>query len=213
MSSNDDFFGGSVTPRQGRMAHPQDPRPVDLADHPLRSTSMPLLPLVIGVVAVCAVVAAGFFGYRAFFGPKIVMPETLLGLERANLDATVTDQVSELSDLGTFGDSDVNVQVGIYQSGTDSLAVLAGDTGSSDQQEIDQFFEGLTQSMGTGLSGGAWQPAAAGAHGGTMKCFQMATAGAGGCAWVSDETLGVVVTGPGRDFAETTRQVRDAIER
>lgn len=224
MSGNDDFFGGSITPspRPGAQApapgrfNQHQPHNKEYGSYSSPTSAAgpgakPHQPVVIAIVAVIALAAVAFLGYRMYFGPKIVLPEDLLGLERANLNTDLEESIDDL-DTSSLGGSDVDVQIGIYGSGTDILAVIAGDAGTTDPGEIDQFFNSVSEEMKSAMPTGTLTTESAGTRGGTMKCFKVPQSGAGGCAWVGDETFGMVVAGPGRDFADTTRQVREAIE-
>ena len=226
MSGNDDFFGGSITPPPSAPAQVSQVNP-HLAQNKeygsyggtstVRASSSSTQPLVIGAI-VLVIALVGFFGYRMYFGGSAIeLPDKLMGLERIDPDSDMGQSLEESwSELSALTGDDVTLHIAGYNSGTDTLIVAAGEAGSGDLNEVNDFFGGMADTMRAQLPTATLKDAEAGSHGGTMKCFEVAQAGvkAGGCSWLAEETFGIIVVAPlDADVAETTRQVREAIEK
>ena len=227
MNGNDEFFGGSITPPSTPPASGHDVNPhlthnKEYANFggtgtgTVKATSSPTQPIVIGAIVI-AIAVAGFFGYRMYFGGgSIELPDQLMGLERIDPESDTGRALEESwSDLSSVTGDEVTLHIGGYESGSQMLIVAAGEAGSGDVSEVEDFFAGMDETMKAQLPTATLKEADAGSHGGTMKCFEVAQSGvnAGGCSWLAEETFGMVVVAPlDSDVAETTRQVRDAIE-
>ena len=224
MTGNDDFFGGSVTPPTPPASGGVNPHLAHTKEYGSFGTPSPHtpkagssnLPLVVGIIAALGVLVLGFLGYRMYFGPKIVLPDELMGYERidpeSDLGKTFEESWTQLEDLG----DGIDLQVGAYPSGQKMLFVIAGDEGSKADTDVDDFFAGMSESMRSQLPGATLREEEAGAAGGTMRCFEVAQSGtnAGACAWLAEETVGIVIAAPVEgDIAEMTREVRTEIEK
>ena len=225
MSGNDDFFGGSITPpptspAPGSQVNPHLAQNKEYGQYggtsTVKASSSSTQPLVIGaIVLVIALVA--FFGYRMYFGAgAIELPDELMGLERIDPDSDMAQALEESwSQLSSVTGEDVTLHIAGYNEGAETLVVVAGEAGSDDMNEVNDFFGGMADTMKAQLPTATLKDADAGTHGGTMKCFEVAQSGvkAGGCSWLAEETFGIIVVAPlTADIAETTRQVRDEIE-
>lgn len=218
MNGNDDFFGGSDTP-------PPNPALTNTREYGdfttgvrprAQSTANPLLPVILIVVGILVAVAA-FAGYRVMMsGTQIELPDELLGLERVDPDSAMAQEVERSwSELETYMGEDVELHVGTYTEGKQLLVVAAAETGEDGAAGQDEFFAGLSEGMTSQLPTARFTDEDAGEPGGRMQCVDMPTAGvsAGACAWIADETLGIVViTSPDTDMADATRTIREAIE-
>lgn len=225
MDDGNNFFGGSVTP---------PPNPVgthtgEYGDYSVPPASMTpsAVPgptsgptgfhiFVVGAVLLLVAVV-GFAGYRAFLShTQIELPDELMGMQRVDPSEPMAQQVEQSwSQLETYFGEDVELHVGTYTRGQEVLIVAAAEAGSSSSTEQDDFFAGLADGAGTEQSGMRFSEVDAGANGGRMQCADMSASGnrAGGCAWISGDTFGVVVVGNSpSDVAQVTRSVRDVIE-
>lgn len=225
MSANDDFFGGAITPPSAppTAGAPTNPHLANTKEYgnfgggsSAKMATTPLTPVLVGV-AIVAIALVGFFCYRTFFsGTQIELPEQLIGLERFDPDGAMAQSVDEsLSELEAIAGGDVEMHFGLYGREAETLVVVAGETGSSDTSEVDDFFEGMSTTMTSQLPTATLTDADSGARGGTMKCFEVTQAGVrgGGCQWVAEDTVGIVIVAPlTGDVAEMTRAVRDEIE-
>lgn len=218
MNGNDDFFAGSVTAQpKPPMAHAR--ASADLATGvraPARSTASPVLPVVLIVVGVLVAVAA-FAGYRvATSGTQIELPDELLGLERVDPESAMAQEVERSwSELETYLGEDFELHVGTYTAGQQLLVVAAAEIDEGGAADQDEFFAGMSEGVAGALPQVRFAEEDAGPRGGRMQCVDMPAAGveAGACAWIADETFGVLVmTSPGTDMADATRSVREAIE-
>ena len=223
MSGNDDFFGGSITPpttppTPGGQVNPHLAQNKEYGSYggtsTVKASSSATQPLVIGAI-VLVIALVGFFGYRMYFGGgAIELPDELMGLERIDPNSEAGQAVEEgLSQLSDFAGDDVTLHLGAYSSGPKTIIVLAAETGEDETPNAEAFFEGITQGLKEQLPTATLKDADAGTLGGTMKCFEVAQpVKSGACAWVAEETLGVVIAGPlDTDIAETTRQVQTEI--
>lgn len=220
MNGNDDFFGGSINPapvpNPGALRGANAYAPPGLPGAPVKTTSTPTAPIILVVVGALLAVAA-FVGYRVMTsGTDIVLPDTLLGMERVDPDSQVAQEVERAwSQLETYVGKDVELRVGMYTSGSQVLIVAAAEEGVGDAAAQDNYFAGFTEGFGEATPQAKLTEVDAGAHGGRMQCVDMASAGrtAGACTWVAEDTFGfVVLTSPETDVAEATRTVREAIE-
>jgi len=171
------------------------------------------MPLVVGLLVVAMVGALAFAGYRVLFGgPRIVMPDTLLGMERVDpdgpmaqlLDATEAQLQSEVGDT--------KVEVALYQSGSQVIFVLGGDIGSGNVSDADDFFKGLETGLASAGQRGDLKTVEPGPHGGTMKCLQVQQNGT--CAWLDDDTFGAFVMSPlTGELVATAVELRESVEK
>ena len=218
MNSNDDFFGGTVTP----IPNPALTNTREYGDFttgvrpPAQSTANPFLPVILIVIGILVAVAA-FAGYRVMTsGTQIELPDELLGLERVDPDSAMAQEVeSSYSELETYMGEDFELHVGTYTQDQQLLVVAAAEIGESGATGQDEFFAGLSEGGTSQLPTARFAEEDAGAQGGRMQCVDMPTAGgsAGACAWIADETFGIVVmSSPGTDMADATRTIREAIE-
>lgn len=226
MTANDDFFGGGTPPPPAQGASGVNPHLAMNKEYasfaPAGGPPPPVqprtnaLPIVMGVAAL-VVALVGWFGYQAMFASPIELPDTLLGYERVDPDSDEGRAIeSSWSQLESVADEDIDLHVGGYTSGSRMLLVVAGEAGTKDNADVEEFFAGMTEGMQTQLPGVSLREADAGDPGGTMECFEVAQANinAGGCAWVAAETFGVVLAVPlDADIAQTTRDVRAVIEK
>ena len=225
MSGNDDFFSGSITPPPAPPAPGSQVNP-HLAQNKeygsfggtttVKASSSSTQPLVLGAI-VLVIALVGFFGYRMYFGSSAIeLPDELQGLERLDSDSDAGQATEESwSEFSDVVGGDVEVHVGAYSSGPQTLVVAAAETSDDEMANASAFFEGVEEALRTQLPTATLDDADAGAHGGTMKCLDVTSQGlkTGACAWVDEETFGMVVGGPlDDDIAEVTRQVRDAIQ-
>lgn len=224
MNGNDDYFGGSINPAPVPNASPSPVAnvyaPPGSPAGPVKSTSMPAVPIFLLVVGALLAVAA-LVGYRAMTsGTDIVLPDNLLGMERLDPDSQMAQEIERRwTELDTYFDGDVELHVGTYGGGTQFMIIAAGETGLSDAAKQDEYFAGFSGGFNGGFNQSGSQTdfaeANTGKQGGRMQCFDFATAGitTEGCTWIADDTFGVVVmTEPELDIAEATRTVREAIE-
>ena len=204
-----DFFGGTVVP------HAQHTK--EYADFNLPSGAKPpamkakTIVWYLLAVPVALVLVAGAWAYGVTFGrTSIEMPDTLMGMERVDSSSDVMQgTIEQLKEqTGTPGD----VQAAVYQSDTTMLMVMAGEVGEGDGFTADSFFSGIDKGIaqaGLGVTMTAVDP---GSHGGDVRCADFPAAGV--CAWVADETFGMLSLSPstGRDLEQASHEVRDAIE-
>ena len=160
---------------------------------------------------------AAFAGYRVMMsGTQIDLPDELLGLERVDPDSAMAEEVERsYSELETYMGEDFELHVGTYTNDQQLLVVAAAEIGESGAAGQDEFFAGLSEGIASELPTARFAEEDAGAQGGRMQCVDMPSAGggAGACAWIADETFGIVVmSSPGTDMADATRSVREAIE-
>lgn len=204
-----DFFGGTVVPQTGHAREYADLTvPPSAAPASKRASTTPWLVLAVvgGIVLV-----AGFFGYRMIFGSAIEMPDTLMGMERIDPDSALGRELERAFSSAELDAVDFEFEVAGYSSGERTLVVAAADRGGNELEQ-EAFFTGITGGMQTQLPGVSLEEVDAGSAGGRMQCMVMPAAGAGACAWIGDDTLGVVVTtGTKDDIARTTIDVRDII--
>jgi hypothetical protein len=204
-----DFFGGTVVPQTGHTREYADLTvPPSAAPASKRASTTPWLVLAVvgGIVLV-----AGFFGYRMIFGSAIEMPDTLMGMERIDPDSALGRELERAFSSAELDAVDFEFEVAGYSSGERTLVVAAADRGGNELEQ-EAFFTGITGGMQTQLPGVSLEEVDAGSAGGRMQCMVMPAAGAGACAWIGDDTLGVVVTtGTKDDIARTTIDVRDII--
>lgn len=204
-----DFFGGTIVPHAQHAKEYADftppGGPAQLSKRP--ATTPWLAMTVVGVL----VLVVGFFGYRMLFGSSIEMPDTLMGMERIDPDSALGRELEQAFSSAELKAVDFELEVAGYSSGDRMLVVAAAERGG-DALEQDAFFTGMTGGMQTQLPGVTLEEVDAGSAGGRMQCMVMPAASAGACAWIGDETLGVVVTtGTKDDIAKTTIEVRNTI--
>jgi hypothetical protein len=222
MNGNDDFFAGSTTPPTADAAGtPGALNPVVMGNKEYASyapaasvpapSSAPALPLVIGALVVVIALAAGLFGYRALFGgTQIEIPQSLLGLDRIDDSSPLAQQVEQAMSESASEWGDVDVEVGVFQSGQQVLFVMAGEEGVS-ADEADEFFAGFESGFNQSGTQGTLAEADPGPRGGEMRCITLPAGGT--CAWVADDTFGAFAMTPmDADAATTAHQIRDAIE-
>lgn len=218
MNGNDDFFGGSVTPQPA----PTVTYTREYADFtpgirpPAQSAANPVMTIVLVVVGALVALAA-FAGYRVMMsGTQIELPDELLGLERVDPESAMAQEVERSwAELETYVNEDVELHVGTYIEGQQMLVVAAAEVGEGGAAGQDEFFAGLSEGVAGQLPSARLTEEDAGVQGGRMQCFNMSSVGgeAGACAWIADETFGIVVmTSRGADVAEATRSVREAIQ-
>lgn len=203
-----EFFGGTVVP--------QPPRTQGYADFTV-ATSAPTATrppvatwLVLAVVGALLVVG-GYVGYRMLTGTSIEMPDTMMGMERIDPDSALGQELERSFSGAEMAAADMDFQVAGYTSGEQMLLVAAAESGGQELEQ-DAFFSGLATGLKTGLPGVSLKEVDAGSAGGRMQCMEVPAAAAGACAWISDETVGVVVTtGGSDDIAATTIEVRDTV--
>lgn len=203
-----DFFGGTVVPHA-----PQQQVYADFsAPASAPPTTRPSVGTWLALAVVGAlVVAAGYFGYRTFFGSSIEMPDTLMGMERIDPDSALGRELERSLSGAEMAAGAIDFEVAGYTSADRMLFVAAADSGAGDLEQ-DAFFSGLATGLKTGIPGVALKEVDAGSAGGRMQCMEVPAAAAGACAWISDETVGVVVTtGGSDDIAATTIEVRDIV--
>lgn len=218
MNGNGDFFGGPVTPPPNpAMTHTREYADFSTGVRPpVQSAGTPVVPIVLIVVGVLVAVAA-FAGYRVMMsGTQIELPDELLGLERVDPDSAMAQEVERsYSELETYMGEDFELHVGTYTKDQQLLVVAAAEIGESGAAGQDEFFAGLSEGIASQLPTARFAEEDAGAQGGRMQCVDMPSAGSGtgACAWIADETFGIVVmSSPGTDMADATRSVREAIE-
>jgi hypothetical protein len=103
---------------------------------------------------------------------------------------------------------DVDVEVGVFQSGQQVLFVMAGEAGV----DSDDFFAGFEQGFNQAGTQGTLTEVDAGPRGGEMRCITLPTGGT--CAWAASDTFGTFAMSPmDADAAATAQQIRDAIEK
>ena len=220
MSGDDDFFGGSITPpttgpapgaTQPHLSHK------DYGSFGPATASAPSatsnLPLIVGAVVVLGVLALGFLGYRMYFAPAIVFPDELMGMDRLESDSDLgraVDQAWKQAE-STFPDG-VNADMAVYMSGASMLMVAAGDVGTDEFGDADDYFNSLSQGIAQQAPQLKLTVEDPGSKGGELRCATQAAMGI--CAWVDEETFGLVVTsGLMTDSAETARSVREAVQK
>lgn len=220
MTGNDDFFGTTPTPPAATPVAP--PRPgyatpqygsVGAQALPPTSRSS-MLPLVIGLLVAAMVGALAFAGYRVLFaGPRIEMPDTLLGLERMDTDDPSTDQLIDAAEQQLKSQiGDANVEVGLYRSANQFIFVLAGDFESGDVDDPSAFFSGMERGLASSGQAGTLKTVDPGSHGGEMRCLEVQSAAT--CAWIDEDTVGAFVIGPvAGDVGKTAVELRDSVEK
>jgi hypothetical protein len=224
MNGNDDFFGGPVAPTSPSTGASSNPHMVHNKEYgtfagpsATSSKSRSLIPVIVGAV-VLGLLILSFFGYRMYFShTQIELPDQLMGLERVDPDSPAGQSIEESwSGLKTMAGEEVELHIGAYNAGQKTLVVVAGETGTSDSNDVSEFFNGMSESMKAQLPSATLKDADAGDAGGTMKCFDVSQSGvkAGGCAWVGDDTFGMVIGAPlEEDVAAMARDVRSEIEK
>jgi hypothetical protein len=227
MNSSDDFFGGSVTPGAPVGATPPDsvanPHMAVNKEYaaygtppvPASATANHRLPLIIGVLVVLVVGTIGFATYRVLFGgTQIEIPDTLMGMERIDPNSAAAQQLeSSVEQVKSEVGKDVDIHVGLFQSGQQVLFVMGGEAGKDDiEGGTANYFAGFEQGL---AQSGATSPLTdvdPGPHGGQVKCLELPTGGT--CAWVGDDTFGAFAMSPlSGSAADTVAQIRDAIEK
>ena len=223
MTGNDDFFGTTPTPPASTPVAPPRPgyaTPQFGAQHagmgasPLPwSSRSSMLPLVIGLLVAAMVGALAFAGYRVLFaGPRIEMPDTLMGLDRIETDAATEQLIEAAKQQVKSQIGDANVEVGLYRSSNQAIFVMAGDVGSGDIDDASSFFSGLESGLASSGQAGNLKAVDPGSHGGDMRCIEsQATAT---CAWIDEGTFGAFVMGPiAGDLDKTAVELRDSVEK
>lgn len=206
--NSNDFFGGTVVPQAPHANAYGDFRvPTAASPAPRAPVTTWLVLAVVGAL----VAAGGYFGYRLLFGTSIQMPDTLIGMERIDPDSALGRELERSFSGAEMAAADMDFQVAGYTSGEQMLIVAAAESGGRELEQ-DAFFSGLATGLETGLPGISLKEVDAGAAGGRMQCMEVPAASAGACAWISEETVGVVVTtGASNDIAATTIEVRDIV--
>ena len=218
MSGNDDFFGTPSPP--GPSPLPGAPTPPSYATpqfggaQPLPTkSSSPIVPLVVGLLVAAMVGALAFAGYRVLFGgPHIEMPDTLMGLDRVEPDATTQQLLDAATSQLKSEIGDANVEVALYQSNDRVIFVMGGDVGSDDISDAQDFFSGLESGLASSGQAGSLKTVDPGSHGGEMRCVQMQNNGT--CAWIDEDTFGAFVIAPlAGDLSAAAVDLRDSVEK
>jgi hypothetical protein len=223
MSGNDDFFGASTppasTPSPGYPAPPLRPGYAaqqfgGMGSQPLPSkSSSPVLPLVVGLLVAAMVGALAFAGYRVLFGGShIEMPDTLMGLERVEPDATTQQLLDSSTQQLKSEIGDANIEVALYQSPSQVIFVLGGDVGSDDISDAKDFFTGMEGGLASAGQAGTMKSVDPGPHGGDMRCLQVQSNGT--CAWIDEDTFGAFVIAPlSGDLDAAAVELRESVEK
>lgn len=206
-----DFFGGTVVPHASHTKEYADfsvPGPAAPSTTKSKSVVWYLLAIPVALVVVAG---AWVYGVQAM-RTSIELPDTLLGMERIDPESALGREIEDSFRAADVALPNIDLEVAGYTSGSRMLVVAAAEAGGTGDV-ADDYFAGIVQGMQTGLPGVRLEEADAGRAGGRMQCMQVREAAAGMCAWIAEDTVGVVVdTGSDAEAASTTIAVRDEIE-
>ena len=170
--------------------------------------------LIIVAVGLLVVGVGLFQTYQSFLAPSrgIEFPDQLIGMERNETVAELLDQAQGqmASAPGIIGE--VELEGAAYISGERVLYVVGGEQGATDPAEYDKFsadFEQAFTASGTGLT---LTEIEAGSLGGKMWCSGAPVEGASVCAWLDEETFGLMVlSAEGADVSDSAVEIREAV--
>jgi hypothetical protein len=216
MNGNDDFFGGSINPAPIPTAGPTPEAnvyaPPGSPVAPARAASTPAVPVIL--IAVAALFAvAGLLGYRMLFSnTQIEIPQTLMGLERADDDSPLVQQLDRSVEEFSSQWPGEHIEAGLFQSGDQILFVIGGEVGSQDLDGgAEGFFAGMDSELAQSGSQATFRLEDPGPRGGDLRCLDLPNGTM--CGWIDDDVVGLYVMAPNLgEPAQVAQEIREAIE-
>ena len=227
-SGGDDFFfGGTITPATATTTPPTS-APASEPDtrwHPNYSAA----PAPAGTsrsgsgvkgiaIMLVGVLVLGWGLYRAYdrvLAPSksIEMPETLMGLPQSEVSDQMIAESQDQMDAATGIFDRVELEGAVYTDGKQVLYVLAGEEGTTDPSDIQEFKSGF-EAAGTNANQDiSMVEMDAGALGGKMWCTDDQVQGVDICAWLDADTFGAILMGgQGVDLKSSAHDIREKVE-